>query len=685
MRLSETTIKQAILHPEADIRGRALAYFAKSYSQDASVMPLVVEAVETYGKQDAYHLIGLATDLAQTDNTVSWIIDELSEERNASYENYAYNLSRVLCDADVALLVGKKSRIIEARHFLPDYRDALLERLDVLSWDEATCWRKLEKLCEDGKDKEDIPLKYANHIVEALARMGNGCEERIRSVLSQQVVSLENNPLKWMEPLMIELAGRLRLERTIPLIVEKLHEDDDFLAPRCADALTRIGTDAVMKAVADQFFDGEQHFRIYAIGPLEHVHSDVAVKTCLRLLPSEKDRWIKRELAHAALAHFATDAIEPARQMLFGKKLSAEDRHLRNYLVETCKIMGERFPEYDQWLADGERERLEHQRTLHELRDDPNATLAYVMQRIQEQREDDDEAAATQLRSGRFAVGNHVRVRHGVVDIDYADLPLGGWAGIISAIDKDGMCLLRWSEETLENIHPLYRKRCERDGADFEEYWVKQDDIEPDLGGPLSIEQPTNIITPPLSMDDQDDRIRSVFGLTSDDPLPEESDESELTYFNYLKANLAFPFAAQFHDPVKDRRREVTVVGMCDSFSVDEGFGVMCEVLDGGEKTEMPVSELEVQQDNPNYQMVDDYITWFVNAPETGVEEDVTEDWDEEFDDQELDEEFDGEDEEPPPPPIRQKVGRNDPCPCGSKKKFKKCCLRKQGGGSLVD
>ena len=25
-------------------------------------------------------------------------------------------------------------------------------------------------------------------------------------------------------------------------------------------------------------------------------------------------------------------------------------------------------------------------------------------------------------------------------------------------------------------------------------------------------------------------------------------------------------------------------------------------------------------------------------------------------------------------PEVRQKVGRNDPCPCGSGKKFKKCC-----------
>ena len=31
---------------------------------------------------------------------------------------------------------------------------------------------------------------------------------------------------------------------------------------------------------------------------------------------------------------------------------------------------------------------------------------------------------------------------------------------------------------------------------------------------------------------------------------------------------------------------------------------------------------------------------------------------------------------EPPPP---KKIGRNEPCPCGSGKKFKKCCIKKQG------
>lgn len=43
-----------------------------------------------------------------------------------------------------------------------------------------------------------------------------------------------------------------------------------------------------------------------------------------------------------------------------------------------------------------------------------------------------------------------------------------------------------------------------------------------------------------------------------------------------------------------------------------------------------------------------------------------------------------GEDEEPLPPPVETirkqgaDVGRNDPCPCGSGKKYKQCCLTKE-------
>ena len=105
MRYPEAKIKEAILHPDPEIRDRATSYFAKSSSPDASIMPQVIQAVETHGRHDAYRLIGPARDLPQTDETIAWIIDELNDDQSDQYENYTYNLSMVLVKADPVLLL----------------------------------------------------------------------------------------------------------------------------------------------------------------------------------------------------------------------------------------------------------------------------------------------------------------------------------------------------------------------------------------------------------------------------------------------------------------------------------------------------------------------------------------------------------------------------------------------------
>lgn len=58
-------------------------------------------------------------------------------------------------------------------------------------------------------------------------------------------------------------------------------------------------------------------------------------------------------------------------------------------------------------------------------------------------------------------------------------------------------------------------------------------------------------------------------------------------------------------------------------------------------------------------------------------EEDEDEEWE---DDDDYEEDFDDDYEEKRLQPIRndqERIGRNDPCPCGSGKKYKKCCFKK--------
>ena len=218
----------------------------------------------------------------------------------------------------------------------------------------------------------------------------------------------------------------------------------------------------------------------------------------------------------------------------------------------------------------------------------------------------------------KFQAGDHVRVRHGTSDVDYLDMPLGGWVGEISEADEGGMCTVRWSQETLDAIHPVFKKRCEKDGLELEEYRLGEDDLEPDLGGPLDIEQPKEIKTKPLNPKDQDDRIRMIFGLTSNDPLPDVDDKTLLIYYHYLAKNMPFPFEVEHFEetgPFERKKHVVTVVGLLDSdaYEWDEMYGLICEARTDKREIQMPLGEFEVDENDSKFQRLADYCYWFWN------------------------------------------------------------------------
>jgi hypothetical protein len=220
----------------------------------------------------------------------------------------------------------------------------------------------------------------------------------------------------------------------------------------------------------------------------------------------------------------------------------------------------------------------------------------------------------------KFSIGNKVRVPSGVSDPDYNDLTIGGWVGTIREVEKRSSpaYLVRWNEETLKSQSSIYRKRCKRDGFDGQEMWLGEDDLEPDAGGPVKIEQPTNVVSEPLSMADQDNRIRAVFGLTGDDPLPEVDFESLLIYHQHLAERLSFPFEAEYSKetgPFQTTTRRVTVIrlGEAEEPWVDDMYGLICQAQEKRQRIDVPLEELEVAKRGPNQQLVADYSYWFWN------------------------------------------------------------------------
>jgi len=218
----------------------------------------------------------------------------------------------------------------------------------------------------------------------------------------------------------------------------------------------------------------------------------------------------------------------------------------------------------------------------------------------------------------RFATEAQVRVKPGTTDPDFPDIPLGGWAGTIRDVDQRSApptYLIAWNKHTLDHMHPVYRKRCERDGLELESMWLGEDDIEPDSGGPAVIEQPKSIVSHPLNPKDEDDRVRIALGLTSNDPLSEVDEDSLLTYHRYLAAQLTFPFEAKW-EPEYGPTQTIKITGLSDPEGdpgIEEMDGLFCEARVEGRLLEVPLAECEAKKGSLNRQLLKDYAYWFWN------------------------------------------------------------------------
>ena len=372
MRLSEDRIKQGILHPEQFVRDAAARYFADSFSDDPAVMPLAVRAVETYGWDDVFEFFAGFANLAQTQDTLLWFIGELAKAgrpSNLRQANHCLRLSSLISQADVGLLVQHETKVVALHGLFVKHREAITERLRLLAADTDACWRELEDFCEQGKDKRyinEVNLGHANCLVEAISRDGTYAD-RVLSVLSQEIENYENNPMKWMEPLAARLAGQMRLEAAVPLLVAKLHEDGgDLLNEECMRAFARVGTDAAVETICEPFPTAPRHYKLYACSALENIHSDTVVSRCLNLYEPERDFDIKVNLIGAVLGSFSSDGIEPARDITLRRILE-----LRRRLVAVATLTGTTFPELDRWTTQERQEARIRKRRREEMLGEP--------------------------------------------------------------------------------------------------------------------------------------------------------------------------------------------------------------------------------------------------------------------------------------------------------------------------
>lgn len=358
-RLSNEQVKAGILHEDIDARTAAVFYFSKCHSPDPTVMPVVIQAFERYGRKGAFRYHHAIPDLAQSDETIRWAIAELKAQPRTAPGQIAIaaDLHRLLAQADPRLIRPHEQEVLALPALDAKYQERIRHRLKVASWDAEALWRRLEEICEQGKDVTwvgDLPWAEANDILEVLAWAGVRNAERIMAGLRMEVEEEEISARMWMRAAMQRLAGEVRHEPAVPHLIADIHRNDELFSEECAKALTKIGTEDVVRGLREAYPEGKWHFRLYAAGLFGEIHSDAAVQACIELLAWETDGDLIDWLASALAGQFSTEGNEVVYKLLeedegYGDAMQS--------LLSSCLLTGQDFPKVAEWRREEEADR----------------------------------------------------------------------------------------------------------------------------------------------------------------------------------------------------------------------------------------------------------------------------------------------------------------------------------------
>jgi hypothetical protein len=349
MRSTEDQVRHAFQHPDKDVRFAALKYFADSCSRNPAIMAEVIELVDRLGPRAAFTYTFPIADLAQTEETIAWVVNRIRADAIIEDGDFVGHLERLLYRADPRLVLPHRAAILSLPHLDRQLASDLDRRLELFSMPNDQLWRRLEAICEVGKGKmyaSEIAVGEAEDIAEALAR-DDSQRDRMMELLEQDFDPNDETPLVWLEIFLVQMAGRMRYEPAIPLIIKKFLVDGELLNEECDESLTRIGTDTVIRAVRDAYREAPDHFRLYSSSLFGNIHSDLALASGLELLSEESDVDQRVWLADALVNQFAPEAVDAARAVLIRDDPDSSD--LKSNVVVACKLMDYDIPELKKW------------------------------------------------------------------------------------------------------------------------------------------------------------------------------------------------------------------------------------------------------------------------------------------------------------------------------------------------
>ncbi len=350
-RLPEEVIKQGLVHPDPAVREIAADYFANRFSPDPTIVPLVIQAIEQYGRGDALFSYFFLWQLAHTSQTVAWMVRQLEAigAPDEDAESYCMNLAYALSTVRPELLKPHRRELEDLRRIAPGIHEVILIRLDYQALSPDELWKLFEEFVAEPFD--EYPEFPETEIMKDLAVLLEHDQRMVSWVLQMLTRTVDDPEFSvWRQGVAVHLAGELRLSSAVPYLVPLLHDDEEGLNADVLEALPRLAADEVLAELDRRYPTADWGFRWSATTAVEQLPADRSIATLWSWYKIEADKPMRRRILRALLRNFVQDAIEPARNELSsGDSSDGELTELRIEFVAFCTLIGLDFPELDAW------------------------------------------------------------------------------------------------------------------------------------------------------------------------------------------------------------------------------------------------------------------------------------------------------------------------------------------------
>ncbi|WP_199222367.1 MULTISPECIES: SEC-C metal-binding domain-containing protein [unclassified Geobacillus] len=315
---------------------------------------LIEKAVRSHGKHR--EILWDLRNHSLSERALLLLIEGLKREKAGEARPY-FNL---LDNVEPALAIKYKA---ELKPYISNGTWELYELL--LHGTKEEVWREYERmlaLLEGNVSYNDLQFRRTKKIAAALVRNGWMTEAEIDDILQAE----KEEWFSFAGVFAVYAAGRLKLEKHIPLLASLLVKDDDILLEEVVSALLGFQSDAVVKAVAP--YVEKQESVIFAISVLANTKSTLAVDVLKNAYRREMDDDIKSLLFEALCQQLSEEALPEINEYMEKRRNAAMiDTELIAYGF--YRVMGIEHPNLEKWgqiaLEKEKRyEQLQHQLPL---------------------------------------------------------------------------------------------------------------------------------------------------------------------------------------------------------------------------------------------------------------------------------------------------------------------------------